>query len=75
MFYECLIELSSYGCIGEHLSRFQQLVVFVKLASYNMHKITVPSPAVLEMREPKHPVLEPDAVRITCPASSWEDLL
>lgn len=41
MFYECLIELSSYGYVGAHLSRFQQLLIIESLASYNAQKTAV----------------------------------
>lgn len=51
MFYEYLIQLSSYGYVGAHLSRFQQLLIFVTLASYNVQKVTASGPALCSKPE------------------------
>lgn len=68
VFYECLIELSSYGYVGTHLSRFQQLLVIVSLASCNMQKIAVFDPEVCRKSENWSTLSNQHVVGITVPA-------
>lgn len=65
MFYECLIELSSYGYVGAHLSRFLQLLVIVSLASCNVQKIAVFDPQLRRKSENWSTLSNWDAVRVT----------
>lgn len=73
MFYECLIELSSYGYTGTHLSRFQQLLAIVSLPSCNVErekkkKKAVFFPELCRKLENWSTQSNQDAVRIIAPA-------
>lgn len=65
MFYECLIELSSYGYVGAHLSRFLQLLVIVSLAGCNVQKIAVFDPELCRKSESWSTLSNRDVVRVT----------
>ena len=64
MFYECLIELSSYGYAGAHLSRFLQLLVIVSLASCNVQKMAVFDPELCRKSENWSTLSNLDVVRV-----------